>query len=127
MIGLFIGSFNPITKAHLEICNIVPVDKVILVPVNNPKKDLISIDKRIDMIKLIINDKINIDDICLNYNKFNYQVLDKLKEKYHNFKIIMGSDLLVNLKNFDYFFAEIILINRLKAHAKRGENFSCCF
>ena len=103
--GIFVGSFNPITKAHINICNEVLnkslVDKIVLVPVKNNEKELLDINIRLDMLNLITTNNILVDNICINNSFFNYQVIDKLKEKYYNITIIIGSDLLINLKKFD--------------------------
>ena len=51
MIGLFIGSFNPPTKAHIDICQKLKhsFSKIVLVPVNSKDKKLIDIHKRIEI------------------------------------------------------------------------------
>lgn len=109
-IGLFVGSFNPPTKAHLEIGNLLLskkiIDKLIYVPCNDlEKNNLIDINNRFDMLNLMINDlNMEINDLKVkdNIKSFNYLDLEKLKEKYYNsFYIIIGSDNLVNLSNWD--------------------------
>lgn len=104
MIGLFIGSFNPPTKAHIEIGNLILkqklVDRIIYIPVYNEKK-LLDLNTRINMLNLVINSNMEVSSIMNNYHYFDYNVLKKLKEKYTNIKIIMGSDLLLKLKDFN--------------------------
>ena len=105
MIGLFIGSFNPITLAHIEICLKLKdkFSKIVLVPVNSREKELISFDTRIEMLNIIKNKYpfIEISDIMKNYSYLNYRIIDILNEKYQDINIIMGSDLLEKFTNFD--------------------------
>ena len=107
MIGLFIGSFNPITCAHLEICLELSkqFSKIVMVPVNSKDKKLININYRIDMLNILKSKYsfLEIDDIMKNYSYVNYCIIDLLKEKYGNIKIIMGSDLLDKLDTFENF------------------------
>lgn len=105
MIGLFIGSFNPFTLAHLEICLKLKNDfkKIVLIPVNSKDKDLIDLSFRIKMLE-IIKEKypfLVLDDIMKDYSYLNYSIIDKLNEKYQNIKIIIGSDLLDKIDSFD--------------------------
>ena len=106
--GIFIGSFNPPTKAHLEIAKLLYneklVEKIVFVPVNNDKKDLVSIEHRINMLNEYCNDfnYLEVSNIMKTYpNNFNYLVLEDLSIKYNDLYIIMGSDLLNNFHNFD--------------------------
>ena len=105
MIGLFIGSFNPPTKAHLEITLKLKnkFEKIIFVPVNTKEKHLVSLKDRINMLSIYTHKYsfLDIDDIMNNYSYFDYRILDLLNMKYQNIKIIMGSDLLYNLDKFD--------------------------
>ena len=56
--GIFVGSFNPPTKAHFDIAHYLYnnniLEKIIFVPVNNKKKNLVSLEKRIDMLNSYI-------------------------------------------------------------------------
>jgi len=103
-IGLFVGSFNPITLAHENIVRDLLKNKIIdyvyFLPVNSKKSDLISIDKRIDMIKLLNikeTETLNIYDYE-NSGLFNYNVLNSIDKKITH--IIMGSDLFLKFKTF---------------------------
>lgn len=105
MIGIFIGSFNPPTKAHIEIClklkKIFP--KIVLVPVNSNDKRLISINKRIDMLSILKN-KYSFLEICTimkKYANLNYRIIDLLSKEYGEINLIMGSDLLEKFDSFD--------------------------
>ena len=105
MIGLFIGSFNPPTKAHLDICRILKnkFKKIVLVPVNSNNKKLISIKDRINMLNILArkNKFLEVSNIMQDYSFLNYRIIDLLKKKYHDINIIMGSDLLEKLNTFD--------------------------
>ena len=105
MIAFFIGSFNPPTKAHLEICLKLKNEfqKIILVPVNSRNKELISFKHRYQMLSIYERqyDFLKIDCIMNNYSYFDYRLLDILKDKYHDNNIIIGSDLLKKIKDFD--------------------------
>ena len=103
--ALFIGSFNPPTLAHLEISLNLKnnFNKIIFVPVNSKNKKLINFRDRLNML-LIYKRKysfIEVDDIMLNYSYFDYRILDILNKKYRDNTIIIGSDLLKNIKLFD--------------------------
>ncbi len=123
--SLFVGSFNPITVAHENISRDLIykkiVDQVYFLPVNSQKKDLASINDRINMINLLkVKNKavLNIYDFEKN-GLFNYDVLKKIASKYNITYIIMGSDLFLNFHTFnnykkilDKYF--IIIINRME-------------
>ena len=106
-IGIFPGSFNPPTKAHCEIANLLYnsglLDKIVFIPVKNNGKNLISIDHRINMLKCYTDNfnYLEVSSIMEDYNKFNYCVIDKLSQEYSNLYIIMGSDLLERFHTFD--------------------------
>lgn len=128
-IGIFVGSFNPPTKAHLEIGELLlnkkTVNKIIYVPCNNSEKsNLIDIKMRYKLLQEMIkcNSKMFVDDIKLNdKNKdFTYKDIDKLKNKFLNdIYIIIGSDNLDKLstwQNYQYLLKNyyFIVINRSK-------------
>ena len=122
MVGLFIGSFNPFTKAHLDICRILRNDfkKIVLVPVNSNNKELIDINKRIDMLNIIKNKYryLEISNIMKKYSYVNYRIIDLLKKEYGELNIIMGSDLLENFDRFDNY--EYLLDNYCFIVVPRG-------
>lgn len=105
MIGLFIGSFNPPTKAHFEISLklLTQLEKIVFIPVNSQEKELINIKDRIKMLETFTKKypKLIIDDIMQNYSYLNYRIIELLKKKYQNVTIIMGSDLLDKFDTFD--------------------------
>ncbi len=105
MVGLFIGSFNPPTLAHLKICLKLKkrFSRIFFIPVNTKNKNLVSMHHRINML-MIYKRKypfLDIDNIMENYSYFDYRILNLLKKKYGNIKIIIGSDTLDNLDKFD--------------------------
>ena len=104
---LYVGSFNPITRAHENIAkdllkeNII--DKVYFLPVNSNKNDLVSIKNRINMIKLIKNNNIEIINIY-DFNKsglFDYNILKEINNTYNITHLVMGSDLFYKIKTFN--------------------------
>ena len=120
--GLFVGSFNPITKAHLNIArhlvNKKIVNKIIFLPVVNNEKKLESLDNRINMVNLVIDNKNYIvNDIMNEYPKFNYKVINELNKSYKDLYLIMGFDLIKKFKSFDNYLDlinnyHLIIINR---------------
>ena len=105
MIGIFIGSFNPPTLAHLEICKKLKKEfnKIIIVPVNSRDKHLASFKDRVNMLNILTREYnyIEINDIMNNYSYLNYRIIDLLKEEYGSISIIIGSDLLDKIDSFD--------------------------
>ena len=105
-IALLGGSFNPITKAHINLAKIVinsnlKIDEVWLLPSYNNfyKKQLVSDNHRINMCKHAIENepeyKIKVCDFEIK-NKIIGSTATVLKELYknynHNFKFIIGMD-----------------------------------
>ena len=122
-IGLFVGSFNPITKAHTSIArhliNKKIVDKIIFLPVINNDKKLESLNDRINMISSLVinNDYYIVSNIMNNYSKFNYKVINEIKKEYKDLYLIMGFDLIKKFKSFDNYLDlisnyHLIIINR---------------
>lgn len=115
-IGIFGGSFNPPHQMHKQIAlNLINqhyVDKVIYVPTGNyyQKKDLIDIEYRLDMLKLMCanNPQLDVSDFeRQNTLVYTYQTLDYFKKLYPDDEIyfICGSDNLINFvtwKNYQY-------------------------
>ena len=105
MVGVFIGSFNPPTKAHLDICLKLEKDfsKIVLVPVNSNNKNLININDRINMLNILKRKYsfLEISDIMKKYSYVNYRIIDLLNKEYNSINIIMGSDLLEKFDTFD--------------------------
>ena len=86
-IGVFVGSFDPITNAHIEIANLLLkqdlVDTILLVPCNS-FKNTIDIKTRLDMINLICTDNIISSDIEIinGRRNFSYKNMDEIKNMY---------------------------------------------
>ena len=104
---LYVGSFNPITKAHENISkdlldsNII--DFLYFLPVNSKKIDLVKIIDRINMINLIKNNKeevLNIYDYS-NDGLFNYNILEIINKDIKINYILMGSDLFLKFNTFN--------------------------
>ena len=104
-LGIFIGSFNPVHKGHIEIANHIInnnyVDKILLIATGNywNKNDLVSINNRIDMLKFYESDKIIIEEE-LNNIEYTCDLVIELQKKYKNDELflIMGAD---NIVSFD--------------------------
>ena len=101
---LYVGSFNPPTNAHIEIANYLLKQKIIdylyFLPVNSSKTNLISLDKRINMLNLVKNKQEEVLNILTYQEKgfFNYDVLTKINLNITY--LVMGSDLLLHFNTF---------------------------
>ena len=125
---LFVGSFNPITIAHENISKDLLQDKIIdylyFLPVNSNKKDLITIDNRINMINLIKNNQEEVLDIY-NYSKdglFNYNILNSINKNIKITHILMGSDLFLKFNTFKNY--QDILNNYILIIINRNDNIA---
>ena len=122
-IGVYVGSFNPVHKGHLNIANMLIkkkfIDRVIFIPTGNywNKQNLLDLNHRINMLKLFENDVIIVDT---EYNncKYTYQILNAYS-KYYDKKdiyLIIGADQLPKFhlwKNIDKILKfKILVINR---------------
>ena len=103
-LGIFIGSFNPIHKGHIDIIyyllNNHYIDKVLIIPTQNywNKNNLIDIKYRIEMLKLFENDNIEVDTKHNNI-PYTYDLLKELAKEYQEeLYLILGAD---NLLEFD--------------------------
>jgi len=120
-IGIYVGSFNPPHKGHIKIVNYLIdnyLDKVIIIPTGNywDKLDLVSIDDRINMLKLYESEKIIIDSENNNI-EFTYQILRKLSSYYKDeLYLIIGADNIINFdkwKNYEEILNyNLIILNR---------------
>ena len=123
MTGIFIGSFNPPTLAHLDIVLKLHHDlsEIIFVPVNSSEKHLIAIDDRIKMLKVYTRKYpfLKIDDIMKDYAFFNYRLLDILQKKYGDITLIIGSDLLKKIESFDNY---LYILNKYSFVVLKREN-----
>ncbi|NLV90542.1 MAG: nicotinate-nicotinamide nucleotide adenylyltransferase [Tenericutes bacterium] len=115
-VGVYVGSFNPVHKGHINIVNYLLenkiLDKIIIIPTKSywEKNNLVNIKNRINMLKYYENDQIIIDT-KLNSYKYTYQILNELKKYYNDLYLIIGDDNLINFdkwKNIDE-----ILLNKV--------------
>lgn len=108
-LGFFGGCFNPLTNAHLnlikDIINSEKLDKVYFVPMGDMyiKKDLISIEHRLNMLNLVFQNEEKMEILNISNNKKKTNAIDTFKiidEKFYDCEryFIMGSD---NYKNID--------------------------
>ena len=121
-IGIYVGSFNPPHKGHIKIINHLVnnyLDKVIIIPTGNywEKKDLVSINDRINMLKLYEKENIIIDDKNNNV-EYTYQILNNLIKQYkkEELYLIIGADNIINFdkwRNYeDILSYNLIILNR---------------
>lgn len=139
-LGFFGGCFNPPTIAHIKLMELVlekeNLDKVYFVPMGDlyPKKDLIKIEHRWNMIKLAIKDnpKLDISDIQVKQNRRTYaiesfELINEAFSESENF-FIMGSDnfkKIDNWKNAEKLLSsnyQYIVLNRDSLEIENTEN-----
>lgn len=131
--GFFGGSFNPVTKAHVELAeeirNKYGLDKVIFVPVGNKynKTGLASEIHRYNMLKVAICkcNNLEVSNIELNQEKnlTTLEAFNMIEEKYPNIekfyimgadnlgKMLLSSDFEILAKNYKYIIIERNMIN----------------
>lgn len=112
MIAICGGSFNPPTKAHIEMIKKVGslnyIDKTLILPVGDfyKKEDLISVNHRINMLNTVFKDMDNfiVSDLEAKSNKQlkTLESLELIKAKYPQSDIafVMGADNLIDIKNW---------------------------
>lgn len=115
-VGIFGGSFNPPTFAHLfmasEIINSGKIDEIWFVPCGDrDDKKLVSCEHRINMLKLAIASVfkslsiIKINDIEMKNKKMipTYELMQLFINNYdHEFYFIIGSDLINSIEKWHY-------------------------
>lgn len=116
---VYTGSFNPVTKAHINIINKVKgiknVNKVYVVPVGDfyKKSDLASAEDRYNMLKPFEDDKVTISRVEIDAKEQlkTIDTLNIIKKKHKNHKIylVIGSDNLIDFKN--WYKAEELISN----------------
>ncbi|WBP83941.1 nicotinate-nucleotide adenylyltransferase [Mycoplasmopsis edwardii] len=128
-IGIYGGSFDPIHKGHIEVAkyviNELNLDKLLIVPtyVSPFKKKGISVEDKINMINLVLEDKM---ELCLfeakrNNVSYTIETVKYLKRQYPNDELflVIGSDNLPKLhkwKDIDEIaqLTQIVSIRRSK-------------
>lgn len=109
MIIVFGGSFNPPTKAHVDIIkhllSLFDDSKVIVVPVGDDyrKPELISFEDRLAMLKLALDQIPNVMISEIESNRGyegTLKTLDDLSETYHDVHFVIGSDNLHELSTW---------------------------
>lgn len=134
-IGLFFGSFNPIHIGHLILANTIAesaqLDKVwFVVSPQNPfkkKETLLHEFDRYDMVQKAIFDNTHLAacDAEFHLPKPSYTIdtLTYLHEKYpkYEFSILMGSDNLVNLKNWKN-YEKVLEYHQIHVYPRPNKN-----
>lgn len=121
-LGIYIGSFNPPHRGHINMVNYLLdnnyVDKVLIIPTLNywDKQDLVDINHRINMLKYYENEKIRIDNINNKYI-YTYELMRRLERQYDcELYLIIGADNIINFdkwKNYEELLKyKIIVMNR---------------
>lgn len=102
-IGVYVGSFDPVHKGHLQVIEKLTekyVDRILVIPTNSywDKKLATTLKDRIAMLELCKKTNMTIAKKYSN-TSFTYQIFDKLEKDYpeDELYLIIGSD---NLKDF---------------------------
>lgn len=98
-IGVFVGSFDPVHKGHINVINYLLdkkiVDKVLVIATLSywDKNNITDLNKRLDMLDSIKKDNIIIDKKH-NKIKYTYEILNSLKKENLNdeFYLVIGAD-----------------------------------
>ena len=117
-IGVFVGSFNPVHKGHIEIANNLLnkklVDELLFVP-GNSYWDKINIDlkHRIKMLEFYEKDNIIIEKE-INNLEYTYQVMQALQKRYKNDELylIIGADNIINFNKWKN-YKELLMYNMI--------------
>lgn len=128
-IGIFGGAFDPPHIAHIHMAQALikerSYDKLVLLPSHNPPHKTLSASDtdRLNMLKLIAGDKIEVSDIELKRNGIGYtfDYLPEVIEKYgENIEYIIGGD---SFLNFDKWYKplEILKLTKLLVVPRDGK------
>ncbi|BDX52774.1 nicotinate-nucleotide adenylyltransferase [Metamycoplasma equirhinis] len=134
-IGIFGGSFNPIHKGHILIASdalqLLNLDQIIFVPTNcNPfkkKSDYVDNKHRIEMIKLVLKNKMSLSEFETNQKGTSYTIntIQFFKNKFpeDELYLLVGSDNVNKLnkwKDIDLIskLAKICIFNRNNKFSK---------
>lgn len=108
MIIVFGGAFNPVTNAHLEVCDFVmtqfPQATFLFLPVSSAytKSELASNHDRVEMLKIAIGNRKNvqISDLEINDSDYlgTYQSLVRISDRYQDdVAFVVGADNLTTM------------------------------
>ena len=121
--GVYVGSFDPIHKGHINLAQQLltkkVVDQIVMIATGNYWQKTLgaSINDRLAMLDFYQSDKIIIDHVN-NDQQYTYQILDRLKVQHPDWELalIIGDDL---FSEFDHWQRldrlltnQIIVINR---------------
>ena len=132
-VGVFVGTFDPVHKGHTHVIKYILehniVDKVIVIPTGSywDKAPKATTKQRIDMLKFIANDKIEIST-KLNDIEYTYQIMEELEKEYpmDYLYLIIGADNIVKFdewKNVNKLLEyNIIVVNRDNINIKKYVN-----
>ena len=136
-LGIFIGSFNPIHIGHIKVMDYLIsnnyVDKIVIVPTGSywDKKIDVSLEDRLNMIKLLQKDYLIVED-QLNNTLYTYELLNKLQIKYPNDKLylVISADNIISFDQWNNYQEilkyKIIVLNRDNINIKEYTNrFNC--
>lgn len=106
-IGVYVGSFDPFHKGHEDITNYILnnnyVDKVIIIPTLSywDKSIKTTLEDRIEMIKLLENERIEVNCDLNNY-QYTYEIMNELKKRYNNSSLylVIGADSLISFNKW---------------------------
>ena len=122
-LGIYIGSFNPPHKGHINVVNYLLrkqiIDKILIVPTKEywNKQNLAPLQDRINMLKFFETEDIIIDAEHNEY-EYTYELMRVLKEKHPDSELhlIIGADNIINFhkwKNYEELLQyKIIIMNR---------------
>ena len=132
-VGVFVGTFDPVHKGHTHVIKYILehniVDKVIVIPTGSywNKAPKATTKQRIDMLKFIANDKIEIST-KLNDLEYTYQIMEELEKEYpmDYLYLIIGADNIIKFdewKNVNKLLEyNIIVVNRDNINIKKYVN-----
>lgn len=111
MIIVFGGAFNPVTNAHLQVCDFVlskfPEASFVYLPVSSAytKSALASNYDRVKMLELAIQDKpnVSISEIEISDSNYlgTYQSLIRISDKFQDeVAFVVGADNLINMQKW---------------------------
>ena len=132
-VGVFVGTFDPVHKGHTHVIKYILehniVDKVIVIPTGSywNKAPKATTKQRIDMLKFIANEKIEIST-KLNDLEYTYQIMEELEKEYpmDYLYLIIGADNIIKFDEWEnvnkLLEYNIIVVNRDNINIKKYVN-----